>query len=473
MPKIAFLGAGSTVFTKNVVGDCLCTDALRAAEIALYDIDGQRLQESLRMVETLNANVNGGRAKIRAYLGPGRRRAALRGADYIVNAIQVGGYKPSTVVDFEAPKKYGLRQTIGDTLGIGGIFRALRTIPVLEEFARDIAEVCPSAWFLNYTNPMSILTGALLKMGVRTVGLCHSVQVCAGGLLRLAGMQRRAERVQWKIAGINHQGWLLEITDRGRDLYPAIKRRVAASMERIDRGGGAGKFRQRALWEAARQGLDLKGDHQLVNDIRVTHDLVRLTLMLRFGCYLTESSVHSAEYMPYWIKRTHPELLARFGIALDEYPRRCIRQIENWRKMSRELVGNPTLQHTRSHEYASRIMHAMETGAPEHIGGNVLNTGLIPNLPAEACVEVPCLVDRNGVQGCYAGNLPEACAALNRTAINVHLLTLAAAFSRRRDHVYQAALLDPHTAAELSMDEIVSLCDDMLRAHGKWLPKFR
>ncbi len=473
MPKIAFLGAGSTVFAKNVLGDCFGTESLQSAQIALYDIDGKRLRESLRMVETLNANINGGRAEIRAYLGPARRREALRGADYIVNAIQVGGYKPGTVVDFEVPKKFGLRQTIGDTLGIGGIFRGLRTIPVMEEIAQDIWDVCPSAWLLNYTNPMSILTGACLRLGIKTVGLCHSVQVCAESLLRKAGMPQRVGRVQWKIAGINHQGWLLEIKDGGRDLYPAIKRRIAASMERVARAGGAEKFQQYALREAKRRGLDLKENHQLANDLRVAHDLVRLSLMQRFGYYLTESSVHSAEYMPYWIKRTHPELLARFGIALDEYPRRCVGQIQKWRKMSRELADNPTLQHARTHEYASRIMHAMETDTPEHIGGNVLNNGLIPNLPAAACVEVPCLVDRNGVQGCYAGPLPEACAALNRTAINVHLLTLEAAFTRRRDCVYQAALLDPHTAAELSMDEIVELCDRMIRAHGKWLPKFR
>ena len=223
MPKIAFMGAGSTVFARNVLGDCMCQESLRDSEIALYDIDRTRLEESEYILNTINRNVNEGRAKIRTYLGTGRRRAALRGADFVVNAIQVGGYEPSTVIDFEIPKKYGLRQTIADTLGIGGIFRALRTIPVMMDFARDIEAVAPDAWFLNYTNPMAMLTGAMLRhTGVKTVGLCHSVQVCAPTLLNELGIGYD-DRVQAKIAGINHQAWLLEITRDGEDLYPEIK----------------------------------------------------------------------------------------------------------------------------------------------------------------------------------------------------------------------------------------------------------
>jgi alpha-galactosidase len=438
MVKISFMGAGSTIFAKNVLGDCMLSEPLREAHIALYDIDGSRLQESRMMLDVLNRNTNEGRATITAHLGVESRREALRNANYVVNAIQVGGYEPATVIDFEIPKKYGLRQTIGDTLGIGGIYRALRTIPVCLDFARDMEDVCPDAWFLNYVNPMAMITGALLRgSAIRTVGLCHSVQVCAAGLLRRVGMLDDVEKLQWKVAGINHQAWLLEITDGGRDLYPEIKRRAAAlNRERRQRG-------------------------------EVKHgDMVRLEMMRHFGYYITESSEHTAEYVPYWIKRQYPELIEEFHIPLDEYPRRCIRQIEGWKKRSLELVENPSLTHERTHEYGSYIMQALETDVPFRIGGNVLNTGLISNLPSKAVVEVPCMVDRNGVQGCYVGELPEQLAALNRTSINVQLLTIEAAFTGRREAVYHAAMLDPHTGSELTLDEIRSLCDEMFEAHG-------
>jgi alpha-galactosidase len=438
MVKISFMGAGSTIFAKNVLGDCMLSEPLREAHIALYDIDGSRLQESRMMLDVLNRNTNEGRATITAHLGVESRREALRNANYVVNAIQVGGYEPATVIDFEIPKKYGLRQTIGDTLGIGGIYRALRTIPVCLDFARDMEDVCPDAWFLNYVNPMAMITGAMLRgSAIRTVGLCHSVQVCAAGLLRRVGMLDDVEKLQWKVAGINHQAWLLEITDGGRDLYPEIKRRAAElNRERRQRG-------------------------------EVKHgDMVRLEMMRHFGYYITESSEHTAEYVPYWIKRQYPELIEEFHIPLDEYPRRCIRQIEGWKKRSLELVENPSLTHERTHEYGSYIMQALETDIPFRIGGNVLNTGLIPNLPSKAVVEVPCMVDRNGVQGCYVGELPEQLAALNRTSINVQLLTIEAAFTGRREAVYHAAMLDPHTGSELTLDEIRSLCDEMFEAHG-------
>ena len=437
MPKITFMGAGSTIFAKNVLGDSMLTDSLRDAHIALYDIDGQRLQESKMMMDVLNRNINAGRATITGHLGVENRKEALRGANYVVNAIQVGGYEPATVIDFEVPKKYGLRQTIADTLGIGGIFRALRTIPVCLDFARDMEEVCPEAWFLNYVNPMAMITGAMLRGSrIKTVGLCHSVQGCATGLLKRVGMFDQVGKLQWKVGGINHQAWLLEITDGGVDLYPEVKRR-AAEMNRAARAGGP--------------------KHT---------DMVRFEMMRQFGYYVTESSEHSAEYMPYWIKSQYPELIEEFNIPLDEYPRRCIRQIERWKTQSQELVHNPALTHTRTHEYGSGIMNAIETDEPFRIGGNVLNTGLIPNLPAKAVVELACLVDRNGVQGCYVGDLPEQLAALNRTNINPQLLTIEAAFTRRRDTVYHAAMLDPHTSAELTLDQIRSLCDDLIEAHG-------
>ena len=444
MAKIAFLGAGSTVFAKNVLGDAMLSPVLHDAHIALYDIDGKRLEESRRMLETLNRNINQSRATITAHLGVGQRRAALRGAHYVVNAIQVGGYKPSTVIDFEIPKKYGLRQTIADTLGIGGIFRALRTIPVMLDFARDMEAVCPNAWLLNYTNPMAMLTGAMLRgSSVRTVGLCHSVQGCAHGILSHLGLAEEVKKLQWKIAGINHQAWLLEITDGGRDLYPEIKARAAALLADARKKGGPKHW-----------------------------DMVRHYLMLNFGYYITESSEHSSEYLPYFIKSQYPELIEEFNIPLDEYPRRCVNQIEGWKKMSAEITRNPTLQHCRSHEYGSYIMEAMETDVPFRIGGNVLNAGLITNLPAKACVEVACMVDRNGVQPCCVGDLPEACAALNRTNINPQILTVDAALTRKRDYIYQAAMLDPHTAAELPIDTIRAMCDDLIAAHGTMLPSY-
>ncbi len=446
MPKITFMGAGSTVFAKSILGDCLCSAALQDAHIALYDIDGARLRESMMMLENLNQNINAGRARITRHLGTRSRKAALRGADYVVNAIQVGGYDPCTIIDFEVPKKYGLRQTIADTLGIGGLFRSLRTIPVVLDFARDMEDVCPDAWFLNYVNPMAAITGALLHgSGIKTVGLCHSVQGCARGLLRSVGLDPGDyPRLQWKIAGINHQGWLLEISHDGKDLYPLIKTRAAAIVARERR-----------------------------KELAEHRDLVRLEIMLQFGYYLTESSEHSAEYMPYWIKASHPELIDQYNIPLDEYPRRCVNQIAGWEKMRDELVGNARLTHSRGHEYGSQIMEAIQTDVPVRIGGNVLNTGLVTNLPGKAVVEVACLVDRNGVQGCYVGELPEQCAALNRTNINSQLLTVEAALERRRDAIYHAAYLDPHTAAELTLDEIRALCDDMIQAHGDWLPAYR
>ena len=434
--KITFMGAGSTIFARNVLGDCMCVESLRDAEMALYDIDGQRLQESEAMLQAINTNINAGRAKIKCYLGVENRKEALRGAQFVVNAIQVGGYEPCTVTDFEIPKKYGLRQTIADTLGIGGIFRALRTIPVLEEFARDMEEVCPDAWFLNYTNPMAMLTGFMQRYtGIKTVGLCHSVQCCCDNIMGSVGMTYD-DKVQWKIAGINHMAWLLEISRDGVDLYPEIKKRDLAQ--------------------------DLPG-----------WDAVRHEIMRTFGYYVTESSEHNTEYMPYWIKSKYPELIERYHIPLDEYPRRCVNQIEEWKKTKASLTENPHLEHTRTHEYGSYIMEAMVENKPYKIGGNVINTGLITNLPAKACVEVPCLVDASGIAPVVIGDLPEQCAALNRTNINPQLMTIEAAVTKKKEAVYQAAMLDPHTAAELSLDDIRSMCDDLFEAHKDWLPVYR
>lgn len=430
--KICFIGAGSTVFAKNVLGDIMLTDVLRDAELALFDIDKKRLKESEKMLCAINENCNERRAQIRCY---DDRKEALRGARYVINAIQVGGYRPSTVIDFEIPKKYGLEQTIGDTLGIGGIFRGLRTIPVLWEIARDMEEVCPDAWFFNYSNPMAILSGAMQRYtDIRTIGLCHSVQTCAGELLKLAGMDETG--VDYKIAGINHMAWLLELKKNGKDIYPEVKEKVLSLTEAHD-------------------------------------DMVRVELMRRFGYYVTESSEHSSEYNPYFIKKLHPELIDRYRIPLDEYPRRCEKQIADWEKRRDELVHNPTLTHERSIEYGSYIIEAMESGKPYRFGGNVKNDGLIANLPKEACVEVPCYADQMGINPTVIGNLPCQLAALNRSNINVQLMTIEAAVTRKREAVYQAAMLDPHTAAELTIDEIVDMCDELIAAHGDYLPQFR
>ena len=438
MLKITFLGAGSTIFARNVLGDCMLTEALQDSEIALYDVNADRLRESEAIMGAINRGL-GGKAKIKAYLGVETRREALRGAGFVVNAIQVGGYDPCTITDFEIPKKYGLRQTIADTTGIGGIMRALRTIPVLESFARDIEEVCPDAWFLNYTNPMSMLTGYLQRYtGVKTVGLCHSVQVCSETLLKSLAMDDKLSGRRELIAGINHMGWLLEIMDsEGRDLYPEIKRRSAEKNK--------------------------AGTHD---------DMVRFDYIEKFGYYCTESSEHNAEYGPFYIKRGYPELIGRFNIPLDEYPRRCVSQIAEWEAQHKQLTSEAALYHKRSNEYSSHIIEAMVTGVPFQIGGNVRNAGLIENLPADACVEVPCFVNGSGIWPCHVGRLPVQLAAMNMTNINVHLLAIEAAVTLKREHIYHAAMLDPHAAAELSLDDIIAMVDELIAAHGDWLPKF-
>lgn len=440
MGKITFMGAGSTVFAKNVLGDVMMTPALREFEIALYDIDPDRLEESYIMITLLNKNVNEGRATITKYLGVENRKEALRGAQFVVNAIQVGGYDPCTITDFEIPKKYGLRQTIADTLGIGGIFRTLRTIPVLEGFARDMEEVCPRAWFLNYTNPMAMLAGYMQRYtAVNTVGLCHSVQVCSRDLLKGLGIEFK-EPIREKIAGINHMSWLLEIEDAdGNDLYPEIRKRAIKKLEEMPNS-------------------DCK-------------DLVRYEYIRRFGYYCTESSEHNAEYNNFFIKSKYPELIDRYNIPLDEYPRRCINQIASWKKNKLEYLDGK-ITHNRSHEYASRIMEAMVTDTAYKIGGNVINNGLIENLSREACVEVPCLVNKFGIQPTVVGRIPTQCAAMNMTNINPQLLTIEAAVTKKKDRIYQAAMLDPHTSSELSIDDIVRMCDDLIEAHGNWLPKY-
>ncbi len=430
MIKITFLGAGSTVFAKNVLGDCLMTPSFnKQLEIALYDIDKQRLDESYELICALNQKYNDGDAVIKSYHGVQNRKDALRDANYVVNAIQVGGYEPCTVIDFEIPKKYGIKQTIADTLGIGGIMRALRTIPVMADFARDMEEVCPDCLFLNYTNPMCMLSNYMQRFTkIKTIGLCHSVQVCTDELFKQLEIEQDASNQL--IAGINHMAWLLEIKDKdGNDLYPLIKEKAKKkNMEKHP-------------------------------------NMVRFDYIDKLGYYCTESSEHNAEYNPFYIKSKYPELIEKFNIPLDEYPRRCVAQINNWNKQKQELFAGGEVEHTLSREYIAKIINAMVTNEPYRIGANVLNNGLITNLPGDATVEVPCMVDANGIHPTYIGALPTQLAAMNSSNIYPQLLTVEAAVAKDKQKVYQAAMMDPHTGAELSIEDIIKMCDELIKAH--------
>ena len=431
MPKISFIGAGSTVFAKNLLGDILSFPELHDAEISLFDIDSERLQTSevvaRKVAETLDAS-----PRIETTTD---RERSLDGADYAICMIQVGGYRPGTVTDFEVPKRYGLRQTIADTLGIGGIMRGLRTIPVLLEMASDMERLCPDVTFLNYVNPMAMNCWALARASrIRTVGLCHSVQGTAEQLARDIGVP--IGEINYVCAGINHMAFYLTFERAGEDLYPRIR--------------------------------------QVVEEDRVPDwNRVRYDLLGRLGYFVTESSEHLAEYLPYFIKRDRPDLIERYNVPLDEYIRRCEEQIKGWQSLRRELEDpTVTLPVERSHEYGSLIIHSLETGEPRVVYGNVPNEHLIDDLPLGCCVEVPCLVDKNGIQPTRIGSLPPQLAALMQTNVNVQALTVEAALTGEREHVYHAAMLDPHTAAELDLDQIWSLVDDLIEAHGDWLPPF-
>ncbi len=436
MPKITFVGAGSTVFAKNLMGDILSFPALAESTITLFDIDPDRLHTSeivgRKVVEALNVP-----ATIEATTD---RRRALDGANYVISMFQVAGYKPGTVIDFEVPKKYGLRQTIADTLGIGGIMRALRTIPVFLDMCRDMEALCPDAFHLNYVNPMAMLCWALNRAtSIKTVGLCHSVQSTAAQLAR--DIHVPIEEINYLCAGINHMAFYLRFERRLPDgtvenLYPRIR--------------------------------------QVIEEDRVpAWNRVRYEMFKRLGYFVTESSEHFSEYTPWFIKRDRPDLIEKFNIPLDEYIARCEAQIAGWEGLRAALEDrNEPLRVERSYEYGSYIIHSIETGQPCVIYGNVMNEGLIDNLPRECCVEVPCLVDKNGLQPTRIGSLPPHLAALIQTNINVQALTVEAALTGKREHIYHAAMLDPHTAAELDLDQIWNLVDDLIAAHGDWLPVF-
>jgi alpha-galactosidase len=431
VPKVAFIGAGSTVFAQNLLGDLLGFDALRdTTSLALMDIDPERLQTSEvvahRVAEALDS-----RATITATAD---RRAALDGADYVVTMMQVGGYKPATVTDFEVPKRYGLRQTIADTLGVGGIMRGLRTIPVLLDLCRDMEEICPDALLLQYVNPMVANCWAISEAtSIATVGLCHSVQGTAEQIARDVGIP--ADELDYLCAGINHVAFYLRLAHDGRDVYPLLR--------------------------------------QVIEEGRVPDwNRVRYELFRHFGYFVTESSEHFAEYSPWFIKDGRPDLIDEFNVPLDEYIARCERQIAEWQALRGELEQGHDVEVRRSAEYGGWIVNAIETGEPFTFNGNVPNRGrLIEDFAEEAVVEVPCVADANGLTPQRVGALPPQLAGLIRTNLNVHELVVRAALDRRRDYVYQAAMLDPHTGAELSLDEIHRLVDDLLDAHGDLVPQ--
>jgi alpha-galactosidase len=426
MPRIAFIGAGSVEFTKNLLGDILSFPELADAEIALHDIDEERLGVAEAMA-AYTARTLGARPRVEAHLD---RRRALEGCDHVINMIQVGGHS-ATLLDFRIPAAHGLRQTIGDTLGIGGIFRSLRTIPVMLDLGRDMAELCPGAWLLNYTNPMAMLCWATYAGSPqrRIVGLCHSVQNTTEQLAELVGVP--FSEVSFLGAGVNHQAFILRFERAGEDLYPRLDRRIEADPELGRR--------------------------------------VRVEIYRRLGYFPTESSEHSAEYLPWFM---HDDAaIERFRIPVDEYVARSEENLELYAEMRRQLEAGEEIEIERSKEYASLIIHSMATGEERVIYGNVANAALIPNLPEGACVEVPCLVDRNGVQPTAVGPLPAQLAALNRTFLNVCELTVRAALEGRRDLVHHAALLDPNAAASLSPDTIHTVVEELIDAHGDALPE--
>jgi alpha-galactosidase len=433
MPKITFIGAGSTVFAKNLLGDILSFPELAESEITLFDIDAERLKTS-EVVANKVAQALGAHPKIEATAD---RKRALDGADYAISMFQIGGYKPSTVIDFEIPKKYGLRQTIADTLGIGGIMRGLRTIPVFLEMCREMEQLCPDVTFLQYVNPMAMNCWAIAReTRIRTVGLCHSVQGTSEQLADDIGIP--IEEINYTCAGINHMAFYLKFERNGEDLYPHIRKVLEANKQ-------------------------------------PTWNLTRYEVFKHFGYFVTESSEHFSEYTPWFIKRDRPDLIEEFNIPLDEYIRRCEEQIARWHQMRAMLEAGDDIQVRRSHEYGSLIVHSMETGMPRVIYGNVPNNDLIDNLPQGCCVEVPVLVDKNGLQPTKIGKLPLQLAAMMRTNVNVQELTVEAAITGKREHIYHAASLDPHTAAELDLNQIHSLVDDLLDAHEAtgFMPKFR
>ena len=438
MTKICLIGAGSTVFAQNILSDVLSNPELADSEISLHDIDDERLSTSAVVAQRIGESLKHEKLRVSATTD---RRKALKDADFVILMMQVGGYRPATVVDFEVPKRFGLRQTIADTLGIGGIFRALRTIPVLLDICRDMQDVCPRALMMNYVNPMAMNSWAVAKAApeIRYVGLCHSVQETSAHLARC--LNEPIADIDFLCAGLNHVAFFLKFEKRfadgtHEDLYPRLR-------------------------EIAKTGT------------YPPKDSVRFETMKHFGHFVTESSEHFAEYNFWFIKRGRDDLIKKFSVPLDEYIVRCERQIAGWHKLKDELEDkSKPLQVCKSNEYAAAIIHAMVTGRHNLIYGNVRNNGLIENLPPECAVEVPCHVDRNGIQPTRVGRLPGQLAGIMRLSTNVQEMAVTAALTGKREHIYHAAMLDPHTGAELSLDEIRELVDALIEAHGNLLPHY-
>jgi alpha-galactosidase len=443
-PRITFIGAGSTVFMKNIVGDILQRPATSGATIALMDIDKGRLEESEIVARKIIQSL-GVKAKVETFTD---QKRALTGAHFVVVAFQIGGYEPCTVTDFEVPKKYGLRQTIADTLGVGGIMRGLRTVPHLWKICDDMMQVCPDAHLLQYVNPMAINTWAISAKypKIKQVGLCHSVQGTAEELAH--DLDIPLADIRYRAAGINHMSFYLQFEHRQKDgsfvnLYPALQR-----------GYSEGRFPKPPT-------------HQLRCPNKVRYEMLK-----RLGYFVTESSEHFAEYTPYFIKEGRGDLIESFGIPLDEYPKRCIEQVARWKDDAQAFRDAKTIAVKASHEYASSIVNSVWTGEPSVIYGNQRNNGCITSLPDDCAAEVPCLVDDRGIQPTFVGELPPQLTALIRTNINVQELTVRALMTENREHIYHAAMMDPHTAAELDLQQIWDLTDDLLAAHGAWLPEF-
>ena len=430
MPRIVLVGAGSVVFTKNLLGDILSSPALRAAEIVLHDIDPDRLATAERMAHW-TAGALGAEPAISAHLD---RRTALRGADFVVDTIQVGGAR-ATQIDFDVPARFGLRYTIADTVGVGGVFRGLRTVPVVLGIARDMAEVCPDAWLLNYTNPLAILVRAVAEASpLKVIGLCHSVFWTVDTLAGYLGVPR--EEVDADSAGVNHHAFLLRLEHRGRDLYPDLRRFIEAGRTPDD-------------------------------------NLVRSDLFGRLGFYLTESSEHHAEYNPWFIGKSDAagDAVERFHVPIGEYLDRVANNLDEYAETKRMLDAGEPFELERSGEYAATIAESITSGEPARIVGNVMNEGkLIPNLEADACVEVPCIVDGDGVHPVALGNLPLQLAGYIRGAVDMQGLTVRAALDHDREAVYHAVMTDPIVQSHLTLDDAWRLTDAMIEAEAEWLP---